>query len=261
MNGAVKTCLVGIGLLTCVGRAQADVVIADLNVISFKVPSFVTSVGTVEATDVTTTQGSYVDLLISLNNGAMFINSGGPHTPFVYNVNPETVATNVTPDPFAGGPLVNISTNPHHPVFVHVPAATPGFVAASTTSLPETPYGNFTNGILYDNANLTSAPNGGGHGNPGPLEFYLVGVTTADFKANSLGYYFGADVIACTGTGEDGDDDACKTGGVAANHLTIVHETVPGVPEPSTWAMMILGFFGVGFMAYRRKSQMRLRIL
>ena len=26
------------------------------------------------------------------------------------------------------------------------------------------------------------------------------------------------------------------------------------VPEPSTWAMMILGFGGVGFMAYRRKS-------
>jgi hypothetical protein len=27
------------------------------------------------------------------------------------------------------------------------------------------------------------------------------------------------------------------------------------VPEPSTWAMMILGFFGVGFMAHRRKSK------
>lgn len=26
------------------------------------------------------------------------------------------------------------------------------------------------------------------------------------------------------------------------------------VPEPSTWAMMILGFAGVGFMAYRRRS-------
>jgi hypothetical protein len=25
------------------------------------------------------------------------------------------------------------------------------------------------------------------------------------------------------------------------------------VPEPSTWAMLIVGFFGVGFMAYRRK--------
>jgi hypothetical protein len=29
---------------------------------------------------------------------------------------------------------------------------------------------------------------------------------------------------------------------------------VTAVPEPSTWAMMILGFFGVGFMAYRRKQ-------
>lgn len=27
------------------------------------------------------------------------------------------------------------------------------------------------------------------------------------------------------------------------------------VPEASTWAMMILGFFGVGFVAYRRQSQ------
>ena len=29
---------------------------------------------------------------------------------------------------------------------------------------------------------------------------------------------------------------------------------VAAVPEPSTWAMMILGFAGLGFMAYRRKS-------
>jgi hypothetical protein len=32
------------------------------------------------------------------------------------------------------------------------------------------------------------------------------------------------------------------------------------VPEPATWAMMILGFMGVGFMAYRRKSHSGLRI-
>lgn len=29
----------------------------------------------------------------------------------------------------------------------------------------------------------------------------------------------------------------------------------PAVPEPSTWAMMILGFAGVGFMTYRRKNK------
>ena len=39
-----------------------------------------------------------------------------------------------------------------------------------------------------------------------------------------------------------------NAGGVALNISS-------GVPEPSTWAMMILGFAGVGFMAYRRKSK------
>jgi hypothetical protein len=32
------------------------------------------------------------------------------------------------------------------------------------------------------------------------------------------------------------------------------------VPEPSTWAMMILGFMGVGFVAYRRKNKLAFRI-
>jgi hypothetical protein len=35
----------------------------------------------------------------------------------------------------------------------------------------------------------------------------------------------------------------------------VVISTVAGVPEPSTWAMMILGFAGVGFLAYRRRNQ------
>jgi hypothetical protein len=37
-----------------------------------------------------------------------------------------------------------------------------------------------------------------------------------------------------------------------------IRDVVAGVPEPSTWAMMVLGFAGVGFMAYRRKSTFRL---
>jgi hypothetical protein len=31
-------------------------------------------------------------------------------------------------------------------------------------------------------------------------------------------------------------------------------EGISAVPEPSTWAMMILGFAGIGWMAYRRKQ-------
>ena len=44
----------------------------------------------------------------------------------------------------------------------------------------------------------------------------------------------------------------------SADNLTLIANSVQisaAVPEPSTWAMMILGFIGVGFMAYRRKSK------
>ncbi|MBN8991695.1 MAG: PEP-CTERM sorting domain-containing protein [Rhizobiales bacterium] len=40
-----------------------------------------------------------------------------------------------------------------------------------------------------------------------------------------------------------------NSGGVSLN----VTPVTSAVPEPSTWAMMILGFSGVGFMVYRRK--------
>jgi hypothetical protein len=36
--------------------------------------------------------------------------------------------------------------------------------------------------------------------------------------------------------------------------FTVATPVVAAVPEPSTWAMMILGFCGLGFMAYRRKQ-------
>lgn len=32
-------------------------------------------------------------------------------------------------------------------------------------------------------------------------------------------------------------------------------DTVAAVPEPSTWAMLLLGFGGLGFLAYRRRSR------
>jgi hypothetical protein len=32
-----------------------------------------------------------------------------------------------------------------------------------------------------------------------------------------------------------------------------VSGTVPAIPEPSTWAMLLIGFVGIGFAAYRRR--------
>jgi hypothetical protein len=46
--------------------------------------------------------------------------------------------------------------------------------------------------------------------------------------------------------------DRAQVGAVLDVSLT--GATVSAVPEPSTWAMMILGFFGLGFVAYRRKQ-------
>jgi hypothetical protein len=43
-----------------------------------------------------------------------------------------------------------------------------------------------------------------------------------------------------------------KNGGsIASGNFTIAL----AVPEPSTWAMLILGFVGLGFMAYRRQTR------
>lgn len=44
-------------------------------------------------------------------------------------------------------------------------------------------------------------------------------------------------------------------GGVTSQYFDNVSLDVEAaVPEPSTWAMLILGFAGVGFMAYRRRN-------
>ena len=43
--------------------------------------------------------------------------------------------------------------------------------------------------------------------------------------------------------------------GNIGNILDNVILMTAAVPEPSTWAMLLLGFAGIGFMAYRRKSK------
>ena len=72
------------------------------------------------------------------------------------------------------------------------------------------------------------------------LDFFNVGTligfsggTTAGYASTECGLGFCDSIVAILGQG--------------------IAE-VAAVPEPSTWAMMILGFFGVGFMAYRRKQ-------
>lgn len=66
-------------------------------------------------------------------------------------------------------------------------------------------------------------------------------VTTAPLSALYVEYSFGSAI------GSNGFPNGAGVSEVFAS--------VAGVPEPSTWAMMMLGFCGLGFMAYRRKKQ------
>jgi hypothetical protein len=44
------------------------------------------------------------------------------------------------------------------------------------------------------------------------------------------------------------------SGTVSGNCVSGCPVLTTSIPEPSTWAMLLLGFAGIGFMAYRRKS-------
>jgi hypothetical protein len=122
---------------------------------------------------------------------------------------------------------------------------------------------------LGDNINTLLTPaiqysNGQFHG----FEFI------SDFAFQGSEYQFRIDGTVITVKLLDGipnsfDPNGFPTGGSLINahvnttltNLAPFDPTVTSaVPEPSTWAMMILGFAGIGFMAYRRKNKMALNV-
>jgi hypothetical protein len=70
-----------------------------------------------------------------------------------------------------------------------------------------------------------------------------------DFDNTPLNFTFSG------GTGTFMVSDLNVNAGQTASVTGHLTEITTSVPEPSTWAMMILGFFGIGFMAYRRRNQ------
>jgi len=49
--------------------------------------------------------------------------------------------------------------------------------------------------------------------------------------------------------------------GSTSNAFEVSNFAVSAVPEPATWAMMVIGFLGVGFLAYRRKTPVSFRMV
>ena len=129
--------------------------------------------------------------------------------------------------------------------------------------------------------NFTDMPDGTGSPigvhNPVPFATVLIGtnssgqITTWNISEGFFASYpvtptsnpndfFATYTITTTATGDFADLVNDHDGGDAPQSYTTGTGTfaaslVTPVPETSTWAMMILGFVGLGFMAYRRKSK------
>jgi hypothetical protein len=215
--------------VTC--SATATECSADLNIISASnIGSG--SQGTVDAKVVSATE---IEISVALTSGVKFINSGGPHTPFVYNLNSLLTGLTVAIDTTKSGSL-------------------PQAFNVLSGSQSATPYGTFTNGIGVNGGN-GSGPT---VGNTGPLYFTVTatgGITLADLLANTDGYFFAADVY---GTGGN-------TGSVAANLFSCVAGcTGPGPgpgPTPLPGALWLFGTVLAGAAGYKKYGKSGLRMV
>jgi hypothetical protein len=85
-----------------------------------------------------------------------------------------------------------------------------------------------------------------------------ISVSSPDIPASILTGFQITDGLTGSGTAVLDYGNLLYGGGTATFDLTpetiSISVIADAVPEPSTWAMMILGFVGVGAMAYRRKQ-------
>jgi len=111
-----------------------------------------------------------------------------------------------------------------------------------------------SSGVLLDQFSASTGLNlnqvGGGVGGSG-IVFHLTDAEAAQLNA-ILAANAGTEVftVGATFANAQGGNDV-----IQAVQLTTA------IPEASTWAMMVLAFLGVGFMAYRQKGQGSFRII
>jgi PEP-CTERM motif len=67
--------------------------------------------------------------------------------------------------------------------------------------------------------------------------------------------YFAEQLRVSTSQATDAPEIGLPLSGVELATGGVAFTPLPAVPEPSTWAMLLIGFAGIGFMAYRRKSK------
>jgi hypothetical protein len=99
-----------------------------------------------------------------------------------------------------------------------------------------------TNDVIYNSGGLTITLN---RVTPDPLETF--GVTTDALALNFTGFpvVFGASLNLVNGSID-----------IAQSYASEILTPFSVIPETSTWAMMLLGFAGLGFAGYRRRIRL-----
>ena len=216
---AMKTNLTGLSfglaIAAIIGYSPvASAAVFDLDVSD---PSAGIGTPTVQGTVTLTQNGAdEVDIVVALTSGVLFVNTGGPHTPFLFNLNSSV----------AGATVTVTSTN-----------GNPGTFSPASGSQSGTPFGTFTDGIDM------SGGNGASNGTPGPLDLSVVdasGITISDFVANANSAIFAADLLGTAG----------GTGTVASEG------SIATTPLPGAFVLFgTVLFGGLGVSKWRKQRQ------
>jgi hypothetical protein len=197
-----------------------------------------TSFGTVTVTEL---NADTVEVSVTLaSTGSLFISNGGPHNPFVFDTKISDTVTILSP--------VDSFTNGGRGAFDSTPFGTFTNDIACCSNHPGAAHGdapplNFT---VYDPNGVTFAGIGATFSPAGQLLGFGTGADDR-FAASTGGYLFAADIYD-KGTG--------LTYNVAARYA---EKIMTAVPEPQSWALMILGFGGIGGVLRARRRNLALQ--
>jgi hypothetical protein len=204
------------------------------DVLAGPIYTFATSVGTQPANVglITLTQNgaNSVDVSVDLLSGYGFVNTGGPHTPFAFNLAGSESGLSISFTTPSGGNFT-------------APNLTNGVFSLNTAGGDNTPYGTY--GVAIDK----SLGNGSPKGYFGDLLFTLTrtgGLSTDDFITNGSNYYFSADL-------SNGADTGAQAWALRTTP-TILQDPPTEVPEPFTMSLFAAGLAGVAGLRRRKSS-------